>query len=371
MKIALVSTGLGRVYRGFESFTGSLFQALRWQAPHIDVTLFQGGGKSEGGRIVVPNFHRNDIPAVWFGYERGSLLEKRSFALALYPFLRLGQYDIVHYNELVMGSALYHLRRYFGGKFKLLYCNGAPSPPMHYHHRCDFAQLLTGPAFSDAIKFNLSEDRLFLLPYGVNGERFSPANRKAYSEIRQELGIPEKAKVILTVAALNRDHKRIDYLIKEISRIDSSIWLLAAGQRSGETACLEKEAEELMPGRWCFVSWPHDRVPLLFATADFFVLTSTLEGFGLVIIEAMLSGLPVIIHNGPVFQWIARGTSARLIDMSAEGALQQCLRDALSIESHPNSRDAAMEKFSWKALIPQYLNMYEQVMTTHWLQIQG
>jgi hypothetical protein len=99
MKIALVSTGLGRVLRGFESFTESLFQALRKQAPHIDVTLFQGGGKSGERRIVIPNFHRYDIPARWFDHERGDLLEKRSFALALYPFLRLCHYDIVHRSE--------------------------------------------------------------------------------------------------------------------------------------------------------------------------------------------------------------------------------------------------------------------------------
>jgi glycosyltransferase involved in cell wall biosynthesis len=128
MKIALVSTGLGRVLRGFESFTESLFQALRKDTPDIHVTLFQGGGRSGDHRVVVPNFHRYSAPARWLGYAKGNLLEKRSFALALYPILRWGHYDIVHYNELTMGSALYHLRRLFGGKYKLLYCNGAPSP---------------------------------------------------------------------------------------------------------------------------------------------------------------------------------------------------------------------------------------------------
>ncbi len=42
MRVALISTGLGRVLRGFESFTSSLFSALRSQAPDLDVLLFQG-----------------------------------------------------------------------------------------------------------------------------------------------------------------------------------------------------------------------------------------------------------------------------------------------------------------------------------------
>ena len=138
MKIALVSTGLGRIRRGFESFTESLFQAVRQQAPQIEVTLFRGGGTRRERQVVVPNFHRNGIPARWAGPDKGNLLEKRSFALGLYPLIRGGRYDIVHYNELVMGSALFHLRRFFGGRFKLLYCNGAPAPPSLYAHRCDY-----------------------------------------------------------------------------------------------------------------------------------------------------------------------------------------------------------------------------------------
>lgn len=128
MKIALVSTGLGRVLRGFESFTSSLFDALTRYAPELRVTLFQGGGKGSTKRVVVPNFHRFDAPGRWLGYEKGNLLEKRSFALSLYPILRVGGYDIVHYNELVMGSALYHLRRVLGGRYKLLYCAGSTCP---------------------------------------------------------------------------------------------------------------------------------------------------------------------------------------------------------------------------------------------------
>jgi hypothetical protein len=137
MKIALACTGLGRVVRGFESFTESLFHALRTYAPNIDVALFQGGSNKAERRIVVRNLHRADIPARWFSSYQANLLEQRSFALFLYPKLRQGGYDLVHYNELVMGSALYHLRSHLGGRFKLLYCNGAPSPAIHYLHRSD------------------------------------------------------------------------------------------------------------------------------------------------------------------------------------------------------------------------------------------
>ena len=245
MKIALVSIGIGRILRGFESFTESLFVELRRAAPGLDVTLFQGGGPEGNGRVIIRNFFRQDWLRTCLGNGSAIRLEQRSYALPLYLYLRRGRFDIVHYNELAMGSALFHLRRLFGGRFRLLYCNGAPSPPVHYHHRCDFAQVLTGPMYEEARSFGISPERLFLLPYGVDAHRFSPENRFHRSRIRSQLGIPENALVVLTVAALKREHKRVDYVIRELASLKEPFWLLAAGQRTEDTPFLEKEAERL------------------------------------------------------------------------------------------------------------------------------
>ncbi|HME43776.1 MAG TPA: glycosyltransferase family 4 protein [Syntrophorhabdales bacterium] len=362
MKIALVSTGLGRVVRGFEAFTDSLFRSLRRFAPHVDVTLFQGGGTTGDGRVEVPNFHRQDVPARWLGYEKGNLLEKRSFALAIYPLLRKDGFDIVHYNELVMGSALFHLRRLFGGKYKLLYCNGAPSPPIHYHHRCDFAQVLTGPAYAEAREFGISENRLFLLPYGVDGDLFNSRNRAKRQQVRGDISIPENAIVVLTVAALNKWHKRIDYLIKEISHLDDSVWLLAAGQRTDETNALEREAYRYLPGRCHFLTWPHEKIHVLYGAADIFVLGSLTEGFGIVTVEAMLSGLPIILHRNDVNGWITDGAPVQLVDMSVEGELAKALSNLLSNGTSGRSRDFAKKRFSWEELVPQYVRMYAKLL---------
>lgn len=361
LRVALVSTGLGRVLRGFESFTESLFQALRKQAPHIDLTLFQGGGKSGERRVIVPNCHRDDIPAQWFGYEKGNLLEKRSFAVFLYPRLRRGAYDIVHYNELVMGSALFHLRHYFGGKFRLLYCNGAPSPPIHYYHRCDFAQMLTGPMYKEACAFGMPRKRLFLVPYGVDVQRFSPEKRVHRAETRRELGIPQDAEVILTVAALNQEHKRIDYVIKEVASLDRHVWLVAAGQRTNETTSLEQEANRLLGERWRFVSWPHERVHLLYGATDVFVLGSLTEGLPNTLLEAMASGLSIVTHNGPLYQWVLGESNARKVDMAQRGALTNAIHEIIANPSDSDARGKAVRRFSWETLIPEYQKMYDEI----------
>ena len=82
MRIAVVSTGLGGVLRGFESFTESFFRPLREYAPDVEVTFFQGGGQGGKRRVVLPNLHRNDVSARRLGEHRANLLAQRSLALA-------------------------------------------------------------------------------------------------------------------------------------------------------------------------------------------------------------------------------------------------------------------------------------------------
>jgi glycosyltransferase involved in cell wall biosynthesis len=312
-------------------------------------------------RIVVPNLHRSDAPSRWFGSYRASQLEKRSFALFLYPVLRMGGFDIVHYNELVMGSALFHLRNVLGGTYKLLYCDGAPRLPQHFMHRCDFAQVLTESAYQEARQAGMPDKRLFLIPYGVKAKAFTPGTRKHRSETRKELGIPESARVVLSVAALDTETKRIDYLIRELADLREPVWLLAAGQRTDATQDLQSLAQELLPGRWRMVTWPHHRLPLLYGAADAFVLASLREGFGLVTVEAMLSGLPVVVHNAPVFQWLAGDSSVRNIDMAAPGALARELISVLNNGGDGSAREDAKQRFAWESLIPRYLTMYQKI----------
>jgi 1,2-diacylglycerol 3-alpha-glucosyltransferase len=364
LRVALVSTGLGRTLRGFESFTESLFQNLRRTYPHWDVVLFKGGGRRETRQKIVPRFRRDGFPARWLSVRQADFLEKRSFGAALYPKLRAGRFDIVHYNELTMGSALWHLRRAFGGRFKLLYCNGAPSPPIHYHHRCDVVQTLTEPMHREAVEFGISTERLAFVPYGVDAQRFQPVTDDQRRAARARLQIPGEGRLIVTVAALKREHKRIDYLINEVAELGADCRLLVAGQESPDTPGLRELAQRKLGDRWRFVSLPHDQLPDVYAAADVFVLPSLTEGLPIVVLEALASGLPVVLHNQPLFCWTAGPELAHsLIDMSQDGALANKLKGMSDQTASicKAARKRALETFAWETLLPQYVELYRRV----------
>ena len=370
MKIALVCTGLGRVRRGFESFTESLFHQLREACPQLDVVLFKSAGEVEDRQRVIHNWHRNDAPARWLRPDRALRVETRSFALCLFPELLARGFDLVHYNELTFGSALWHLRRFSGGRYRLLYCNGAPSPPSHYHHRCDMVQNLSPPMHEAALAFGIDPGRLALLPYGVDNQQFRPASASQRERARRALAVPASAFVVLCVAAIKREHKRINYLIEQVGLLSDRAWLVVAGEQTADTRGLARLAQERLPGRWQFLSHPYGDMSQLYAAADAFVLPSLSEGLGLALLEAMACGLPVLCHNSPLFRWVTTSSAARLLDMTVAGTLVRELRQILKIGlakcEGGRNRAAVLERFAWPVLLPRYLELYRRTCMPAW-----
>ena len=113
---------------------------------------------------------------------------------------------------------------------------------------------------------------------------------------RKELGIPKDAKVLLSVGELNKN-KNHQVIIKALSKInDKNCYYLICGQ-----GILKNELEKLAK-----ILGISEQVKLLgfrldmrdiYKTSDIFVFPSRREGLGLVAIEGMASGLPILTSN--------------------------------------------------------------------------
>jgi glycosyltransferase involved in cell wall biosynthesis len=359
MRIAIACCGLEHVRRGYESFSRELYDALSAQA---DVVLFKGSGKRSSREIVVPCLRR-DFLVRFLSPGRAFYYEQITFALMLLPYLLMKKIDVLHYSEGNLGNALARFIRWTGLKVTLVQSNGGPYHPIHFRPEVIIHQVCKD-GLDQALAYGINSDRMFLIPYGINPERLKANGDKG--TYRDRFGLPRNKFIILSLAALNKEHKRLDYLIREVAALeDDSLYLCMAGEPTSETGELEQFAAECLPGRHRFLTVPRVRVPELFKAADLFVHSALHEGFGMVLIEACAAGVPVMCHNSAHFQWVL-GEAGIYADMSVAGNLSSLIRntvcdDKLLTRHRKLGVDRVKQSYSWEVLVPQYKAMYESL----------
>lgn len=166
--------------------------------------------------------------------------------------------------------------------------------------------------------FGVSPSRVIAIPNGVS-RRFSPAQRHAFSEKVAPLGVRQP--YVLFVGTLDHPGKNAAALIRAFAqasgRLPQGTQLVLAGKPGKGFEELASLATELNLGpqsetaRWIgYVS--DDVLPALYAAASAFVFPSLYEGFGLPVIEAMASGVPVVTSNNGALAEVA-GEAAILV----------------------------------------------------------
>lgn len=355
MKIALVCAGLGRVYRGFERYTRELFDLIK---DDVDITLFKGGGPKKEREVTLPSLFRKKVPQILTSTGRDAVFfEQLTYSLPFIPWAVLGRFDLIHYSEPGLGNLLYHARRVFGFSYKTIFSHGLGMDPQ-YCSRADVLHQVSKADYDKAIDYSI-RSRMVLIPYGIHSRDFVCRDDKA--SLRRQYNIPQDKTVLLCVSAINRGHKRIDYLVKEVAQLDERFFLLVAGGL--EDPSIQQLANRLLPGRYCFLYVPFAKVPNLYCLADLYVHTALIEGFGICIAEAMAAGLPVITHDNPHFQWLT-GSSQGCVLMEKEGSLSRVILEVASAPSRlkrmgKENQVQARQYYDWQVLKSDYLSMYE------------
>lgn len=133
------------------------------------------------------------------------------------------------------------------------------------------------------IKQGIDANKLVVIPYGCNVENFYPIERESDGKFR-----------VIYVGSLCL-RKGVRYLIEAFKEIDNpNIELLLIGK-------IEKELEEYMrniPNNIKHIQYIHNKeLNNYYAQSDLFVLPSLSDSFSLATLEAMSSGLPVIVSE--------------------------------------------------------------------------
>jgi glycosyltransferase involved in cell wall biosynthesis len=194
-----------------------------------------------------------------------------------------------------------------------------------------------------------------------------PATRSGVEKPREE--------VVLSVGRLTDPRKNIPLLLKAFARVANahSAWTLALA--GGEpNAALRGLSEKLgISGRTQWLGRvSSERLRQLYDTAGVFVLPSLQEGLGIVLLEAMATGLPVIATRcgGPeeVIQDGETGVLVQNDDVDAlTAALDALLGDALTRERIGSASHAAVrDRFSVERVTGQYSRVMGESFPEHY-----
>ena len=230
------------------------------------------------------------------------------------------------------------------------------------------AVLPTSPGYAEGSRFLQSYgDRIRVLPHGIDLEEYldpSASDRDEADQIRARYAGP----LWLGCGRLVY-YKGFVNAIRALTRVSGTLLLVGEGP---ERAALEAQAEQLgVRGRVVFAGKVPRLAPYyLAADAFWFPSNERSEAFGLVQVEAMASGCPVINtaipHSGVA--WVSRhereGLTVAVDDPVALAeaanriATEQGLRDRLSAASRIRARD----EFDHRVMASRSLEVYRQVL---------
>lgn len=110
---------------------------------------------------------------------------------------------------------------------------------------------------------------------------------------------------------------------------------------------------------------PDADLPALYRLADAFVFPSVKEGWGLVVLEAIASGIPVITSNQPPFTEFLTEKQALLVDPASPEAIAQAMRSILAPDlahSLIQNSQAILPHYTWEASARLHLVHYDELL---------
>jgi D-inositol-3-phosphate glycosyltransferase len=215
--------------------------------------------------------------------------------------------------------------------------------------------------------------RLHTIPLGVDLSLFRPRDREA---ARTELGLERGRPVLLWVGRLER-LKGVDILLSACAQlVDQDFTLLIVGgdDTAGELRDeLEEQARaEGVAGKLRFEgAVAHDELPLYYSAADVVVVPSYYESFGLVAVEAMACGTPVVASRvGGLVSTVTDGVTGYLIPWRCPEPFAEKLEVLLNNpELRANFSNAArksVERYRWSQVGAEMARFYDHVYAEHW-----
>jgi glycosyltransferase involved in cell wall biosynthesis len=361
MRVAFVMPGVGVVARGAEAFVVELCQGLQ-ALPGFEVRLFCRGpapvpytriralprdqpligalyGATRLGRKVLDSLYLDPLSLEWY-----------TAALSALPHLWRGGFDAVVMEGGLVGAWLCRgLRRFRGVPFVDVAHGVDPKWEGTFAcQRPDRVVTFTAAA-AEMVRARAPRAAIAVIPHGIDLDRWQAPAAGAPGG---PLTLPRPR--VLCAGAVDA-LKRMDLAVEAVAKLPAGGSLTVLGD-GPEAAALDRlAAERLGAGRYLRRVVSRDEMPAWYGAADCFTLPSRTESFGLVYLEALACGLPVIAPDDAVRREVI-GDAGLFCDVTDAGAYSEALAEALSRDWDGLPRRRA-ERFPIAATVTAYADL--------------
>ena len=304
------------------------------------------------------------------------------------------RYDLMHAHYWLSGWVAILLRRYWESPFVVMFhtmarMKNSVSPALLHETPLRELTETTLVQVADSIVAGSPEEHASLIeicpscevkvctiPPGVDLELFAVTD---YSETRAALGWDEADRVALFVGRID-PIKGLDTLVNAIPAVKNpkARFVFVGGDldEDGEPVGPLREIVEATQAlgvrdRCLFVgSLPQDQLPTYYSASDIVVVPSRYESFGLVAVEAMASGTPVIASRvGGLAYTIEDGVTGLLVERGDVAALATAIDGLLSDDEGREEMYercvATASRFSWSSVVDQIEHVYRSRIGGH------
>lgn len=236
------------------------------------------------------------------------------------------------------------------------------------HHVITLSQYMKGILVE---KFRFPEEKISVIPGGVSIDRFR--RYVSQDESRELLELPQDRPVLLTVRRLER-RMGLDNLVEAMTEVvtaHSDVLLLIAGKGRLQNDLNEQIHFRNLSNNIRMVGAVDDEtLPIFYRAANFSIVpTVAYEGFGLILLESLASGTPVLgTPVGAIPEVLRPLSESLLLEGTSPSYLAEGIKQVLSgkriLPSMQQCETHAGENYAWPLIASKVDATYRKVVSS-------
>ncbi|MFH1884609.1 MAG: glycosyltransferase [Planctomycetota bacterium] len=292
--------------------------------------------------------------------------------LALCKIYRDFPFDIIHAHGAAIAGVIGIMLGRAYNKPCIITIHGADTTPSEIRrrdvrrillfslHNADHVITVSNKLRQEVINLGIRPSSVTVIPNGVDFSVFKHSQNYPIGTIEK----PPETKLIITVANLNKSKGHapvLDSLAQVIRRRpDWKMRYIIIGTGSYEMVLRAKVKELGLADVVCFQGYvPNEQLATYYQAADLFVLPSWSEGFGIVYLESLAMGTPVIAcqGQGPT-DFVIDGVTGYLVPPRNVLALTDTIERALQIHWDSQRLIANAQQYTWDIVVKKLCQLY-------------